>query len=127
MSTFIIRNKETLEQWTAQSGKSSWKKANHAKAAFANSRGINREDPLLSPFVKGLGKYESLKFNDQSVYEVLEVYSTSEKRYAEIERKFKEIVDELYGKGYSISGFHMNGDLEPLDNFFEENNWFIEN
>ena len=126
MSTYIIRIKETLEQWTAQSGKCAWAKPNHAKNAFANSDFKNDNDPFLKDFCKKLGWCESLKFNDQDVYEIVEVYSTAEKRAAVIERKFKEVIDTLYGKGYSISGFHMNGDLELLDTFFEENDWFIE-
>lgn len=78
MSTFIIRNKQTLEQWTASSGKSSWRKINHAKAAFAYSRGWQKQDVLLLHYFDNLGKYGSLKFNDQDVYEVVELLSDSE-------------------------------------------------
>lgn len=34
-------------------------------------------------------------------------------------QKFKEYFDELYGQGYEIANWHMNGDLEPFDNFYE--------
>lgn len=34
-----------------------------------------------------------------------------------------EIHNELYGHGFQVSGWHLNGDLEPLDSWFEENNW----
>ncbi|MFB4749105.1 hypothetical protein ACE3J2_15980 [Enterobacter hormaechei subsp. steigerwaltii] len=34
-----------------------------------------------------------------------------------------EINNELYGQGFQVSGWHLNGDLEPLDSWFEENNW----
>lgn len=95
MSTFIIRNKETLEQWTASSGKNSWRKPNHAKAAFANSEYKNQSDPLLKDFIDGLGKYESLKFNNQDVYEVVELYSNAEKRVAVIETTMNEVKDTL--------------------------------
>lgn len=30
---------------------------------------------------------------------------------------------ELYGKGFEVLGWHLNGDTEPLDNWFEENDW----
>jgi hypothetical protein len=30
---------------------------------------------------------------------------------------------ELYGQGFMIAGWHLNGDLHPLDSWFEENNW----
>jgi hypothetical protein len=47
----------------------------------------------------------------------------------EIERlrkRHEEIVSELYGQGFEVSGFHLNGALEPLDNWFEENGWLEE-
>ncbi|WP_210515113.1 hypothetical protein [Pantoea ananatis] len=30
---------------------------------------------------------------------------------------------ELYGKGFEVSGWHLNGSLEPLDNWFTDNAW----
>lgn len=44
----------------------------------------------------------------------------------ENEGKLKEVVETLYGKGLQVANWHMNGDLEPLDNLFEENDWFPE-
>lgn len=40
---------------------------------------------------------------------------------AEIERlrKFKSYFDDLYGKGLEVSNWHLNGDLEQFDNFYE--------
>ena len=39
----------------------------------------------------------------------------------------KEVVSgvnsELYGKGFEVSGWHLNGALEPLDNWFTDNGW----
>ena len=37
IETWIIVNKKTGEQWKAHSGKSSWSRSSHAKAAWANS------------------------------------------------------------------------------------------
>lgn len=34
-----------------------------------------------------------------------------------------EINNELYGHGFQVSGWHLNGAIEPLDSWFEENNW----
>lgn len=112
MSTFIIRNKETLEQWVAYSGKNSWRKPNHAKSAFANSSSKTKRDPLLEDVVKNLGKYDSLKFNDQSVYEVIEMYSSQEKHSANIERKFNKIKDKLEeNKGlFTNVGWEVGGE-----------------
>lgn len=125
MSTFIIRNKETLEQWVAMSGKRAWNKPTDAKNAFANSKYKNKRDPNLASYCKSLGKYESLKFKDQCVYEIIELYSDTESRSAEIERKFKEIVDTLYGNNLGVTGWHLNGQVEKMDTFFEENDWFL--
>lgn len=33
--------------------------------------------------------------------------------------KFKQYFDELYGCGLEIANWHLNGDLEPLDNFID--------
>lgn len=30
---------------------------------------------------------------------------------------------ELYGKGFEVLGWHLNGDTEPLDSWFEDNDW----
>ena len=30
---------------------------------------------------------------------------------------------ELYGKGLEVLGWHLNGDTEPLDSWFEDNEW----
>lgn len=39
----------------------------------------------------------------------------------------KEVVSgvnsELYGQGFEVSGWHLNGALEPLDNWFTDNGW----
>jgi len=33
------------------------------------------------------------------------------------------INSELYGKGFAVAGWHLNGALEPLDNWFTDNAW----
>ena len=33
--------------------------------------------------------------------------------------KFKQYFDELYGKGLEIANWHLNGELEPFDTFYE--------
>lgn len=65
---WIIRHKETKEQWEARSGKASWRAVNHAKAAWA----LSNEN----------------KFDEQSDYEVFNLYN-----YAELEKQ----LDILFG------------------------------
>lgn len=33
--------------------------------------------------------------------------------------RFKEYFDSLYGQGLEIANWHMNGELEPFDNFYD--------
>lgn len=33
--------------------------------------------------------------------------------------KFYEYFKDLYGKGLYVIGWHLNGEAEPFDNFFE--------
>ena len=42
------------------------------------------------------------------------------------EKMVKEIRESLYGQRLSVVGWHMNGEHEPLDNWFDENGWEIE-
>lgn len=42
---------------------------------------------------------------------------------ARLRKRHAEIVGELYGQGLEVAGWHLNGDLEPLDSWFEQNNW----
>jgi len=34
-------------------------------------------------------------------------------------RRFKAYFDSLYGQGLEIANWHMNGDMEPFDNFYD--------
>lgn len=40
---------------------------------------------------------------------------------AEIDKlnKFKSYFDDLYGKGLAVANWHLNGETEPFDNFYE--------
>jgi hypothetical protein len=44
-------------------------------------------------------------------------------RLHEMQSTIADIRSTLYGHGLAISGWHLNGELEPIDNFFEENGW----
>ena len=59
---------------------------------------------------------------DESIPSADELY----RRIAELEkelkglREFKEYFDDLYGTGLEIAGWHLNGELESFDSFYEE-------
>jgi len=44
-------------------------------------------------------------------------------REKELRDTISEIIGELYGQGFEVSGWHENGDLEPLDTWFDDNGW----
>lgn len=35
-------------------------------------------------------------------------------------RAFKEFFDALYGRGLTVGNYHLNGALEPFDNFYDK-------
>lgn len=41
-------------------------------------------------------------------------------------RIVREIWDALHGQGFEVANLHRNGDLEPLDNIFDFNDWTLE-
>lgn len=88
--TFIIRHKETKDKWISMSGKSSWKAIGHAKSAWANHHqgwpsdlvkynlidsGITPKQISKKDFRGNTRYYYSNKFDDQDVYEVVELFS----------------------------------------------------
>jgi len=42
---------------------------------------------------------------------------------ARLTKRHADIVGELYGQGFEILGWHLNGNAEPLDSWFEDNDW----
>lgn len=76
---WVIRNKETKEIWKAASGKTSWKKSNHAKNAWANSHngpwggglleGLGIQ-PKFMEYGSGYKKLINYKFDDQDKFEL---------------------------------------------------------
>ncbi len=37
--------------------------------------------------------------------------------------KLSSVRDELYGRGFEVLGWHLNGATERLDSWFESNDW----
>ena len=66
-----------------------------------------REEEHIISFEKmGIGKS-----NHRTDKELFEVAITA--------INFKQYFDNLYGKGLNIENWHLNGELEPFDNFYE--------
>jgi hypothetical protein len=43
-----------------------------------------------------------------------------------LERVVREIWESLYGQNMQVANWHQNGELEPMDTFFESNDWGAE-
>lgn len=79
--TYIIQHKETKELFRARSGKTSWKAPSHAKNAFNQSTcawnyqqlGIELVPTTRQYTRSGVVGFEIPKFNEQDVYEIVEL------------------------------------------------------
>lgn len=105
---FIVRDKETQVQWIAKSKKRAWNKASHAKLAFSNND--NRDDPKLKHLYENRTSYHNLKFDEQSVYEIIEL-KTDEMIVSTLASK-TEIRKEL---GRLVSRINANSHLLSND------------
>ncbi|AUR92143.1 hypothetical protein NVP1170O_030 [Vibrio phage 1.170.O._10N.261.52.C3] len=127
---WVIRHKGTKEHWKAKSGKTAWKGKGHAKNAWSHTYAYEYLVPKeLIPYYTCPTGYGSLKFDEQDLYEVVnisqEVILSKDEisKLQEDSRILKEIRENLLGQGFEVAGFHLNGDLESLDNWFESNGW----
>ena len=47
------------------------------------------------------------------------------RRGSEAERIVGEVWDMFYGQNMEVSNWNLNGTLQPIDRFFDENDWTI--
>ena len=76
IETWIIVNKETGEQWQASSGKSSWRKKNHAESSWhCHWRGLGYPNTTHIPETVMDYEWEAIsaKFDNQDDYELKEI------------------------------------------------------
>lgn len=77
---------------------------------------LSHDNIINSLGIKGDGPWSKLV-----IEYVMGLVAENEKLKATI----TEINNELYGQGFKVSGWHLNGDLEPLDNWFTDNGWDV--
>ncbi len=75
---------------------------------------LSHDNIINSLGIKGDGPWSKLV-----IEYVMGLVAENEKLKATI----AEINNELCGQGFEVSGWHLNGDLEPLDNWFTDNGW----
>ena len=85
---------------------------------------IKRRLPEKGLFME-VSKNEVRQIGDVSlddVYRRLQAYEETGLTPKEIEtlKAFKAYFDDMYGKGLEAANWHMNGNLEPFDNFYEK-------
>lgn len=68
-----------------------------------------------------LGADHAYYQGDENVDAIIEVIVTAKELAEENEKlkAFKGYFDGLYGKGLEVANWHLNGALEPFDNFYE--------
>ena len=98
--TFIIQNKLTKQQWKASSGKCAWKAINHAKAAWHNS---SQDSKSECPLIKEPCNYYDCGyderppyFDEQDVYEIVELKSETTIAVENVVSVFKDIQDNVF-------------------------------
>ena len=64
---------------------------------------------------------QALEENTKLKAELEQLQSANAKLCEEIAelKRFKQYFDELYETGLEVANWHLNGDLEPLDNFMD--------
>ena len=50
-------------------------------------------------------------------------YSDLKKENENLKKIVNEIKDSLYGQDLQVANWHKNGEMEPLDSWFENNDW----
>ena len=80
------------------------------------SRQFNPHDNDCVNFVCQASSKENAAFIAHACNSHYELLDQLKKARAEISALW-----DFYGRGLEVKGWHLNGDLEPLDTFFEEN------
>lgn len=65
--------------------------------------------------------------NDQMKQDLLPILLECVEALEKANKKLQEINEMFVGQNMEVMGWHLNHTTEPLDNFFEENNWKPEN
>ena len=72
--------------------------------------------------ISALGAIEQFRFErDITIEQLRELGLELDIKTDEVQQaiNFKKYFDELYGEGLEVANWHLNGDLEPFDNFYE--------
>lgn len=118
MPAFIIRNKETKEQWVAPSGKKVWSTKAAAKNAYVylGYMGEQDERPFEVMFANTYVRNEVLKFDKQDKFELVELQTEQD----EISKALKEALDWLSDASFLLNLHAYSVTSRDIDKFIEE-------
>lgn len=111
---WVVRHKGTKELWVAASGKTSWKKAHHAKSAWKLCKGKNEvSDPSFTSVEHRWGHKVRTTFDNQDIYELV---NTIDQYYIKVENLVEQKVELLR----KFENFLLNNPNASVDQFISE-------
>lgn len=75
----------------------------------------DKSSAIIEPFIS--------KFTELSIEHLIAQRDALVAENAALRVAVDGVNSELYGKGFEVLGWHLNGDTEPLDTWFEDNDW----
>ncbi len=100
LKIYIIRHKESGKHWSAPSGKSSWRAIGHAKNAWATlCQYSSTADHYAKRYGVELvptgykGQLNFPKFDEQNVYEVVEVNNLAGELVGDLQSLIKQLIE----------------------------------
>lgn len=90
----------------------------------AHSRDMDVAQKKIDNVQRSLSWHCDYKTKTGKQIAAIEAKNTRLQEQVEIlNRIIDEIHDTFYGRNMSVTGWHLNGELEPIDNFFDSNYW----
>ncbi|WP_430622195.1 hypothetical protein [Klebsiella pneumoniae] len=77
----------------------------------------------VNELIQSLESAGELSIKERKYLELAKAYQQLAAENVALKGVVSEINNELYGKGFEVAGWHLNGALEPLDNWFTDNGW----
>ena len=113
---WVIRHKQTKQQWKAKSGKASWGGSGAAKNAWANSyQGYSDRLPdEVKHFYKDNNSCTTCRFDEQDVYEAVNVSTdvvlseVEVARYGKAVEVLRKLKEDFSGKGSFLEGYYVD-------------------
>jgi len=85
-------------------------------AEFLKSETVDSEPPFVNSILR-----RGNRIIRKASAEIERLQSENTRLKAEVNqyKEFKNYFDSLYGQGLEVANWHLNGSLEPFDNFFD--------